>query len=196
MKKKTITVRQYLRKYAMYATILSALTLGTLSCDNKVEVNQYDNIVTTLVETGVNQYKVESEVKTNDTTSIVVIKKLDNTIDTLNYDDVKDMFVNKDPLEGYKGSETPQSYYDSNMDNIWFLLYWSNYGYHLGRPYDMPIYPGVYTSKNTYYVARNTQKNVLTSRTTTRVSSTSSKAPVKSSSGYGRTSSGSRSFGG
>lgn len=191
------------KKFAMYAMVAGALTIGTQSCsDGKVEADKYDNVTTTLVEYEKGKFKIDDEVVTKDTVSRTIIRYMDGTEKELGQGEVKALFANNDPLEGYEGANTQPAYYNNHAGDIWFLLYWSNMGYHLGRPHTMPIYRGYY-SPTAYTRATATQTRVVKSRTTTRVSATSSKAPVKSSSSYGRSSSrgysssgGGRSFGG
>jgi hypothetical protein len=203
MRMKTMTVASF-KKFAMYAVVAAALTVGAQSCsDGKVEVDKYDNVTTTLVEYEKGQFRIEDETANKDTVSRTVIQYMDGTEKELGQAEVKALFANNDPLEGYTGANTPDSYYSGHDNDIWFLLYWSNMGLHLGRPHTMAIHRGYY-SPTAYSRATVTQKSVVKSRTTTRVASTSSKAPVKSSSSYGRSStrgysggsSSGRSFGG
>lgn len=196
MKKKEITIGQLLRRYALYGSLALALSTGMTSCDDgMVEVNKYDNVKTTLVETSPNKFEIESEETTTDSISTVVVKKLDGTTQEMPYEAVAKLYKDKDPMEGYTEGGNNDSYYRSHTGDMMFILWWSNYGYHLGRPYGMPIYQGYYNSPTAYRNASTTSRRVVSSRTTTRVSRTSSKAPVSSRSGYGRSSS-SRSYGG
>jgi len=186
MKRNEITVGKYLRRFALYGALAAILTLGVTSCDDgKVEANKYDHVTTTLIETGVNKYEIESEKPNKKSESLVVIKKMDGSLDTMKYEEVKHLFANKDPMAGYEGEATPQTYYHSHAGDMWFILFWSNYGYHLGRPYDTPIYRGYYHTPTAYRTAQYTQNSVVNSRTTTRVSRTSTKAPISSTRGYG-----------
>jgi uncharacterized membrane protein YgcG len=187
MKKKTYTVSQF-KKFALYATIAAAVTIGTVSCSNEIEVDKYDNVETTLVEYEAGKFKIDNEVTIKDTVSRTIVKYLDGTEKELGHEDIKKMFKDKDPLEGYEGASTPPEYYDSHASEMWMLLYWSNYGLHLGRPHTMPVHRGFYTTAG-YSRATVTQAAVVKSRTTTRVSRTSSKAPVSSRSSYGSSSS-------
>jgi|TARA_B110000114_G_C14854362_1_gene302064 hypothetical protein len=185
---KTMTVASF-KKFAMYAVVAAALTVGTQSCsDGKVEADKYDNVTTTLVEYEKGQFRIEDETVTKDSVSRTIIQYMDGTEKELGQGEVKALFADNDPLEGYAGAETQPAYYNNHSGDIWFLLYWSNMGYHLGRPHTMGIHRGFY-SPTAYTRATATQTSVVKSRTTTRVAATSSKAPVKSSSSYGRSSS-------
>ena len=201
MNKRSISVGQLIKKYAIYGGLALALSTGITSCDGKVEVNKYDNVKTTLVETKPNKFEIESEVVTTDTISTVLVKKLDGSTQEMDYEEVAKLYTDKDPMEGYKQEGNNDTYYNSHTGDMWFILWWSNYGYGLGRGYNTPIYRGYYRSPAAYNSAKTTSKKVVSSRTTTRVSRTSSKAPVGARKGYGGSSSrgysgGSRSHGG
>ena len=59
-----MTVSKF-KKFAMYAMVAGALTIGTQSCsDGKVEADKYDNVTTTLVEYEKGQFRIEDEVVT------------------------------------------------------------------------------------------------------------------------------------
>jgi hypothetical protein len=188
MKKKTYTVSQF-KKFALYATIAAAVTVGTLTgCSNTVEVDKYDNVTTTIVEYEAGKFRIDDEVANKDTVSRTIVRNLDGTEKELGHAEVKAMFKDKDPLDGYTGANTPDTYYDSHNSDIWFLLYWSNYGYHLGRSHTMPVHRGFYSNAG-YARATTTQTSVVKSRTTARVSRTSTSRPVSSKSSYGSSSS-------
>lgn len=204
MKRNWITVADLLKRYALYAALMTALagTMVSCSCEDTVEVSKYNNVQTTLVEYEAGKFKIEDEQVINDTISKVLIKKLDGTTQELPFDKVKEMYGDKDPMKGYTKdtysvdeygdtldlvSSTPNpDYYNNHSDNdLLFILWWSNYGYHLGRPFDTPIYAGYYNSPTVYSRARMTSSRVISSRSVVNIPRTSSMAPIRSTTAYG-----------
>jgi hypothetical protein len=189
MKKNEMTPLQLAKRYALYGALVGALTLGvSCSSDKNVKVNQYKSVETVMVEDAKGNYKIESEKTISDTMSRVIVKKKDGTIDTMKTDEVKKMYADKNPMKGYNGASTNQAYYSNHNSDLWFILFWSNYGYGLGRPYDTGIHNHYYSSPNAYQQAKTTQTSVVASRKVATVPKTSSKTPIKSTSKYSTTS--------
>lgn len=195
MRMNWMSLKQY-KKRLLYIGIAAALTFS-VACSNMVETNQYDNVHTYMTEYEPDKYKVDSELVILDTISLVTLYKLDGTRETMQFDKVKELYNDKDPMEAYddKNGSMNQSYCNNHMGELYFILFWSNYGYHLGRPYDVPVYRGAYRNETAYRNANTTQTKVVSSRKSITVSKTSTKAPIKSTSKYGGTSSKSYSTG-
>ena len=201
MRRPWITVADFIKRYALYAAFMVALSGGLTSCDDKVEVSKYKNVQTTLAEYEPGKWKIIDEQVIDDTISHVFIKKLGCTEEEIPYDKVKEMFGDKNPMDGYTvdkyaedengdaylESSTPNpNYFSSHSDNdLLFILWWSNYGYHLGRPFDLPIYAGYYHTPMVYSRAQMTSSRVVSSRTVTSVARTSYSAPIRATTNYG-----------
>lgn len=188
MKKNEMTPLQLAKRYTLYGALAAALTLGvSCSSNNDVKVNKYKSVETVMVQDANGNYKIESEKTISDTMSRVIVKKMDGTVDTMLTDEVKKMYADKDPMKGYQGESTPRSYYSGHNSDLWFILFWSNYGYGLGRPYDTRIHNHYYSSPSAYQSARTTQTSVINSRKVATVPKTSKAAPIKSANKYSGT---------
>lgn len=205
MRKPWTTVADIMRRYALYSALMVALAASLTSCgDDKVEINKYENVTTTLVEYEAGRYKIESDEPTTDTISHLMIKHIDGKVEEMPFSKVKEQYGDKDPMDGYTtdvyaedeygeeqlvSSNPNPNYYNHPDSDIWFILWWSSYGYHLGRPYNTPIYSGYYYTPSAYTRASATSTRMVSTRTTVSVPRTSTSAPIRSSTSYGGSSS-------
>lgn len=138
-----------LRQGGLYVAVAALLATHT-SCSNNSggdweAVTTYEvtkGVQTTLEEVEPDKFEViDEQVVEGKAASSVIIKRLSGEVDTLSMSQAQTLVTNQDTVSTHNNSHTT---YHGHGYGLGRVLYWSSFGYMMGRNFNSPSPYGVY----------------------------------------------------